>query len=443
MYQFIIDNFQFNSFNLLISSLIAYLGIVTLGYSTNYMKGDLLYNRFTALLSILSISLIVTFLTDNIIIFIFGWTLNNIILVILMIHKPSWKQAKISGILAFKNLLLSSFFLGLGLTMISKISGSIYFSSIIDSSYEMSLVFYFAIVFIIISVIAQSALFPLHKWLLSSLNSPTPVSAIMHAGIVNGGGVLLIKLFPIYSSNSNIMSCIFLIGFTSAFFGTILKLVQNNNKNMLACSTMSQMGCMIMEIGLGFQTAATAHIILHSLFKSYLFFNSGSAYSERKLEVKLNSNINIILSFIIAIPSAFIFSKLSKIDMILTDTGIILIFMAYLAFTRFASIMLLRENMNIIAKIIASFIPAILYGLNIRTIDSLLNTHLDLPQNISIIHIIPIILVLIVYLIFNYQFFKNLGSISYIKKYFYVRILNLGFSNSSTITTNKNNYNWQ
>lgn len=442
MFETILDNFHFNSFNTLISALIAYLGLITLGYSRNYMRGDLLYNRFIVLLSILIVSLILTFLSNNIIFFTIGWTLNNILLAILMIHKSSWKQAKTSGILALKYLLLSSIFLAYGFAIIADISGSIYFSEIITHSYEKNSIFYLAILFILIAVIAQSALFPFHKWLLSSLNSPTPVSAIMHAGIVNGGGVLLIKLFPIFSSDARIMLAIFLIGFTSAFWGTILKLVQNNNKNMLACSTMSQMGCMIMEIGLGFQTAATAHIILHSLFKSYLFFNSGSAYSEKKLEVQ-PSSLNIISSFIIAIPASLIFSKISKIDISFTNTRIMLIFMAYIAYARFASIILAKKNINFIVKIFVSMIPAMVYGINIMVIDNLLKSHRDIPQDISIMHIIPILMVLVVYIGFNYQLFKEQKFYISLKRYFYVKILNAGFSAKQTITANKNNYNWQ
>ncbi|MGV2333173.1 MAG UNVERIFIED_CONTAM: hypothetical protein LVR18_03255 [Planctomycetaceae bacterium] len=161
--------------------------------------------------------------------------------------------------------------------ILSNLTGYTHFTEILSSTFEKSIGYYFAMILIVVGAIMQSALFPFHKWLLSSLNSPTPVSSMMHAGIVNGGGYLLIKLAPLYNHDVLILNVIFMAGFTSAFIGTIWKLIQNNNKNMLACSTLAQMGCMIMEIGMGFFSVALAHITLHSMFKSYLFLASGSA----------------------------------------------------------------------------------------------------------------------------------------------------------------------
>jgi NAD(P)H-quinone oxidoreductase subunit 5 len=435
--------FYINSLSLVMLSLIVFLSITIFGYSINYMKGDRLYFSFLVKLVSLSISLIMTICADNIFLFIFLWFSNNIILVSLMIHKKSWKEARFAGTNALNNFLISGLFIASGLMILSKNSGSIYFSRILSSAIEQNLSYYITISFLIIGSCMQSALFPFHKWLLSSLNSPTPVSSMMHAGIVNGGGYLLIKLAPLYSDNILILNIIFIMGFLSAFTGTIWKLMQNNNKNMLACSTMAQMGCMIMEIGLGLFSVALTHILLHSMFKSYLFFASGSAAEEKRISLDKLSSITIILSLLMGLPSILIFSKISDISFSF-DTRLVILALCYISFVQFIFTFFAKKiSLNFFSLLLCSLIPPVIYGLNISLMHNIFVSSLDSPQSLNILHIFAITSFVLSWIIFaccSCSFkSKNLQKI---RNYLYVKMLNSSASDFKTITANRNNYNY-
>lgn len=123
---------------------------------------------------------------------------------------------------------------------------------------------------------AKSAQFPLHTWLPETMEGPTPVSALMHAGLVNAGGFLLNRLAPLYSSSPTSMQVVFVIGTITALLGSTIMLTQNDVKRSLGFSTVGQMGYMTMECGLGAYALAVFHLIAHGIFKATLFMNAGS-----------------------------------------------------------------------------------------------------------------------------------------------------------------------
>jgi NAD(P)H-quinone oxidoreductase subunit 5 len=361
-----------------------------------------------------------------------------------MMHKKSWEEARFAGIKTLNNFLISGLFIATGLMILSKNSMSIYFSDIIFSKLEQNLSYYIAILFLILGSFMQSALFPFHKWLTSSLNSPTPVSSMMHAGIVNGGGYLLIKLAPLYSDNIFILNIIFIAGFISAFIGTIWKLMQNNNKNMLACSTVAQMGCMMMEIGLGLFSVALTHILLHSMFKSYLFFSSGSAAEEKRISFDKPSSIKIILSLLIGILCICIFAKICDINIYSFDTSLIMLSLCYISFVQFIFTLFAKKiGLNFLLIVFYSMIPSVIYGLTISLIHNILQTPLDSEQTINMIHIFALssfVLSWIIFACFGLNF-KN-KNLQKIRNYLYVKMLNSSAADFKTITANRNNYNY-
>jgi NAD(P)H-quinone oxidoreductase subunit 5 len=117
------------------------------------------------------------------------------------------------------------------------------------------------------------AIYPFHRWLLSAMTSPTPASALMHAGFVNGSGILL-ALFSTVLFASNTLIILFIIGGLTAVIAQFTKLLQVNVKQKLACSTIAQMGFMIMQCGLGF-SMRVVHLLLHGFYKAYLFLSAG------------------------------------------------------------------------------------------------------------------------------------------------------------------------
>lgn len=123
---------------------------------------------------------------------------------------------------------------------------------------------------------AKSAQFPLHVWLPNTMDAPTPVSALMHAGLVNAGGFLLNRLAPLYVQSDLAMHAVFTIGTLTALLGSTIMLTQTDVKRALGYSTVGQMGYMMMECGLGAFALAIFHLAAHGIFKATLFLNAGN-----------------------------------------------------------------------------------------------------------------------------------------------------------------------
>ena len=129
---------------------------------------------------------------------------------------------------------------------------------------------------VILTVMIPAAQWPFHRWLLDSAIAPTPVSAVMHAGLVNVGGVMLTRFAPMFSGD--VLQLILLVpAVLSVLLGTGMMIVQTDYKRQLAASTVAQMGFMLVQCALGAYIAAVIHLILHGLFKAALFLQAGSA----------------------------------------------------------------------------------------------------------------------------------------------------------------------
>jgi NADH-quinone oxidoreductase subunit L len=126
-----------------------------------------------------------------------------------------------------------------------------------------------------IAAMSKSAQIPLHMWLPDSLYAPTPVHALLHAGIINAGGFLLARLAPLLALSPITLHWVFAVGMLTALLGSSMMLVQNDIKKTLGYSTIGQMGFMIMECGLGAYGLAIFHLIAHGLFKATIFLNCG------------------------------------------------------------------------------------------------------------------------------------------------------------------------
>lgn len=135
-------------------------------------------------------------------------------------------------------------------------------------------------VLIAIAALSRSAQIPFHRWLPATLAAPTPVSALLHAGVVNGGGVLLVKLAAF--STPLAAGIIIAAGTASMAYGAVLMLVKPDIKGALAYSTMAQMGFMMLTCGLGLWAAAVIHLIGHGFYKATLFLSSGTAIARHQ-----------------------------------------------------------------------------------------------------------------------------------------------------------------
>lgn len=140
---------------------------------------------------------------------------------------------------------------------------------------------------LVMTIMTKSAQFPFHVWLAGTIEAPTPVSAMLHAGIVNAGGFLVNRLAPLFGMAPTTLYVLFIVGGLTALIGAATMLTQSSIKRTLVYSTMGQMGYMVMECGLGAFALAVFHLCAHGLFKATLFLNSGANIHKARTEFKL------------------------------------------------------------------------------------------------------------------------------------------------------------
>jgi NAD(P)H-quinone oxidoreductase subunit 5 len=127
----------------------------------------------------------------------------------------------------------------------------------------------------------KSAQFPTHGWLTEVMETPTPVSALLHAGVINAGGFLLIRFADVMLLAPGVLAVLLIVGGFTALFGGLVMLTQPAVKTSLAWSTVAQMGFMIFECGLGLFALALLHIVAHSLYKAHAFLASAGQVRSR------------------------------------------------------------------------------------------------------------------------------------------------------------------
>ena len=143
--------------------------------------------------------------------------------------------------------------------------------------------------FLAAAALLKSAQFPMHGWLTEVMETPTPVSALLHAGVINAGGFLLIRFADVMLLAPGVLAVLVMIGGFTALFGGLVMLTQPAVKTSLAWSTVAQMGFMILECGLGLFPLALLHIVAHSLYKAHSFLASGGAVERDRRQSQARS----------------------------------------------------------------------------------------------------------------------------------------------------------
>ena len=439
------EMFHIDMLSIIMICLVTFIGLVVSLFSRKYMKGDSLYHNFFWNIFVLLTSVILIAIADNLILFLGAWCCCNWILTKLIVHKSSWKAAKASGKIAFQNFIVGSFFIIGAFILLYKATGSLSIQHIVnnpdDSWYTLS-----ALLLLLMGSMTQCAIWPFHRWLISSLNSPTPVSAIMHAGIVNGGGFLLIRFAPLYFRSPKILSIIFIVGLTSALLGSLWKLMQHDIKRMLACSTMGQMGFMLAQCGLGLFAPALAHLCWHGMFKSYLFLASGGAAQEKRLDLDYPPRlICFFLSFLCGAFGSYIFALINNIHWFSSDTTLIIVGIVFIAVSQLALTILRGAPFKRLPlAMILSAVMAGLYGANVYLFDFILSPlKLMQPQPLNPLHVSALIILLLSWLLIIFVRYSNHKA--KLPNFFlrlYVKALNSSQPHPSTITPYRKGYHY-
>jgi NAD(P)H-quinone oxidoreductase subunit 5 len=174
---------------------------------------------------------------------------------------------------------------------------------------EVSLLLRMSAVCLVAAVILRTALLPVHGWLIQVMEAPTPVSALLHAGVVNLGAFVLIQLAPLVESSALARGLLVTVGLGTAALAGLVMLTRVSIKVRLAWSTVAQMGFMLMQCGLGLYQLALLHLLGHSLYKAHAFLASSSAVRDSKLKALRGSGATAPVSLLLApfVAAAIVF----------------------------------------------------------------------------------------------------------------------------------------
>ena len=290
--------FRINGFTILIWTTVSFFGAVVSSYAGNYLKGFRFHSRFMMLCLGFTLSVMLLVMSNHISLLLSCWLIMGVFMSQLIGIDRTWGEAREASRFTQKYFLAGSFFLTIGLLLMAFYSNEFTVSGLSSVADELPLFIIFpSALCIIAAAIVQSAIYPFHRWLLSAMTAPTPASALMHAGFVNGAGILL-ALFSTLLYASNTLTLLFVIGGLTSIIAQFTKLLQVNVKQKLACSTIAQMGFMIMQCGLGFFNAAVVHLILHGFYKAYLFLSSGEEIKQTTPQKPLQLKIKPFQAFV-------------------------------------------------------------------------------------------------------------------------------------------------
>ncbi|MBC7662068.1 MAG: hypothetical protein H7249_20425 [Chitinophagaceae bacterium] len=270
--------------------MISFLGLSVGHYSLRYLDGDSRQIYFFSYLLIIVLAASMLVLSGNLAVFFLSWLGISVALHRLLLYH-STRPAAVRA--ARKKMLLSRLgdvCLLFGIGLIYKVTHSLDFETIFNflgnegqrsGTPQNDGLMTAATICFVLGALIKSAQFPLHFWLPDTMEAPTPVSALMHAGVINAGGILLIRLSPILEYHAAANLILTVMGALTAVYGSLVMVTQNNIKKKLAYSTISQMGLMIFTCGVGAYSLAIFHIVAHSIYKAHAFMSTGYLVEQR------------------------------------------------------------------------------------------------------------------------------------------------------------------
>ncbi|MEB0262065.1 proton-conducting transporter membrane subunit [Mucilaginibacter sp. 10I4] len=430
---------RINGFTLLIWTVVSFFSAVASSYSATYLKGFKYHARFTSLCFGFTIAVMLLVASDHVLLLLMSWVSMGFFMSRLIGVDADWVEAREASRFALKHFLASSILLTMGVLLLTFNSGCYKISDMTALFSNLSSpVMLVSAIFIITAALIQSAIYPFHRWLLSAMTAPTPASALMHAGFVNGSGILL-TIFAALLLKTQTLTLLFIVGGITAIIAQFTKLLQTSIKQKLACSTIAQMGFMIMQCGLGFFNAAVVHLILHGFYKAYLFLSSGeniqASVPQKPLPIRIKP-LQAVVVTIAGIIGAFIFARLTGKDTSI-NSGIFL--------TLMVAITVGQATYNIVKQSALSnkqkvFLPILLFPFGIACYALIYNgvtllmrdmPDVDVPSSISLIQILFGAVFLAGFFVMKLGVYKKVPWI-------YVKLLNISQPYTRTILMSKN-----
>lgn len=312
---------RLDSLSIVMFSMIALIGFVVVRFSSNYLDGDARQGRFLGRMAATIASVQLLVLSGTLSLLLISWILASMSLHRLLVFytdrivaqiaaRKKFIVARIGDICLLGASLLLYFEFGTGnLEMIFQAIDDNLLNGMVSTRFEM------AALLIALAALLKSAQFPTHGWLIEVMETPTPVSALLHAGLLNAGPFLLIRMAFILEASTYAPLVIIVIGGFTALFASVVFLTQTSIKTALGYSSVAHMGFSLMLCGLGLYPAALLHLVAHSFYKAHSFLSSGSVIDLKRAskveKTKRTGNpyrilLGIVLAMLVYLAFAFL-----------------------------------------------------------------------------------------------------------------------------------------
>jgi NADH-quinone oxidoreductase subunit L len=273
--------------------LVTGVGFVVHVYSSQYMTGDARYSRFFAVMALFTFGMVTLVLSSNLLMMFMCWEVMGVCSYLLISHQADRKAACQAATKAFLVNAVADVGLLFGIVLTFATFDTLDIQLILSlveskSGETINLLAWFGLecpirtvtlitLFLFMGCLGKSAQVPFHVWLPNAMEAPTPISALIHAAtMVNAGPYLLVRFSSLVILSPVAMAVIAVVGATTALFAAVVSLTQSDIKKILAYSTISQIGFMIMTCGLGAFAVAIFHMLAHGFLKGFLFLSTGN-----------------------------------------------------------------------------------------------------------------------------------------------------------------------
>ncbi len=256
--------------------IVTFIGLFILIYSIGYMHGEDRFSRYFAYISLFMASMLGLVISDNFVMLLICWEGVGLCSYLLISFWHEKAAAARAGLKAFVTTRIGDTGFLIGILLLFFTTGTFHFTDLPGLNGPEWLLTLSAIL-IFTGAMGKSAQFPLHVWLPDAMEGPTAVSALIHAATMVAAGVYLVaRCFPLFAAHPMALQTVAVIGAISALGAASIALVNNDIKRILAYSTISQLGLMMLGLGVGGLSAGTFHLMTHAFFKALLFLCAGS-----------------------------------------------------------------------------------------------------------------------------------------------------------------------
>jgi NADH-quinone oxidoreductase subunit L len=278
--------FLIDGLSAMMMCVVTFVSLMVHIYTIGYMKEDPGYQRFFSYISLFTFSMLMLVMSNNFLQLFFGWEAVGLVSYLLIGFWHTKPTAVFANMKAFLVNRVGDFGFILGIGLILAFAGTLNYTETFAKAPQMvglvlpgtpwALVTV-TCVCLFIGAMGKSAQVPLHVWLPDSMEGPTPISALIHAATMVTAGVFMVaRMSPLFELSDAALSFVLVIGATTALFMGFLGIIQNDIKRVVAYSTLSQLGYMVVALGVSAYSVAVFHLMTHAFFKALLFLAAGS-----------------------------------------------------------------------------------------------------------------------------------------------------------------------